>query len=134
MAQTASDQHDFSLMEFLRGFMEFSSLSGQENFPPFNHRLWHEFLYLLKSEYEEEFPQLKCIGNFDWDGAYPKCRDLHDVMFGLQSICYVIIPAGQRIALIKKISTEINTVLLYHHQIAQKALEIAQTFPGFFEK
>ena len=133
MAQTASGQHELSLMEFLRGFMEYASSRGQKSFPPFEDRLWHEFLYLLKSEYEKQYPQLSCIGAFDWDGTYPKCRGLNVEMFGLRYICYSK-TAGGRVLLEKKTPTMVNPLFLYYPHIARKAVEIASTFPGFFEK
>jgi len=132
MAQTASDQHELILMELLRGFMEFASTCGQKSFPPFEHKLWHDFLFLLKSEHQKQFPQLACIGDFDWVGEYPKCRDYDAKMFRLRYTCYSKIPGG-RVFLIKKITTEITPLLLYYPEIAQRAVEIASTFPGFFE-
>ena len=133
MAQTASDQHELTLVELLRGFIEFASLQGKKSFPQFNDRLWHEFLYFLKDEHRKEFPQLACIGKFDWDGPYPKCRNLEEVMFGLHNICYTQFPET-RISLIRKTTTEVSLLLLHYPDIAVRAVEIASTFPGFFER
>ena len=82
---------DMPLMELLRGLLEYAAALGIQSFPPFNHRLWHEFLYEGR-ENAKEHPSrcgflLDTIGEFDWDAPYPKNRKLGEVMFGLRLLC-----------------------------------------------
>ena|SRR3989344_3819794 len=62
--------------ELVRGFIEFAYSKGETDFPPlfYGTRPWHEFLYELKKRYKDQFPELECIGDFDWDGPYPTAR------------------------------------------------------------
>ena len=71
--------------ELVRSFMEFSYEKGRTNFPPlfYGTRPWHEFLYELKKQYKNRFPELKCIGDFDWDDPYPTAPVWHEIQTSL---------------------------------------------------
>lgn len=133
MAQTAEDQFELSLMEFLRGFMEYAHLSGHKTFPPFQSKLWHQFLWEVKERCAGRFfPILECLGPFDWDGPYPKQIDLNVELFGLRFVCFSKV-AGGRIELdISEIRKD-NPFSKYCPHIAHSALRLAEEIPGFFE-
>lgn len=133
MSLTASDQYELSLMELLRGFMEYAHSIGQTTFPPFQSKLWHDFLWRLKTKHSDIFfPILECIGRFDWDGPHPKCRDFNTEMFGLRYICFSK-TAGGRVLLDQDYIRKDNPFLKYCPHIAHIAVRTAEEIPGFFE-
>ncbi|HEY4521981.1 MAG TPA: hypothetical protein VJH05_02480 [Candidatus Paceibacterota bacterium] len=133
MVETASDQHELSLMELLRGFMECANSLGKTSFPPFEDKLWHIFLFKLKDEHGIDFyPLLECVGPFDWDGDFPKCRDFNVEMFGLRYVCFSK-TAGGRVELDQNKIRKENPLLRYCPQIAHCAIKLAEKIPGFFE-
>ena len=133
MSQTALDQYELSLTELLRGFMEAAHSLGKKNFPPFEDKLWHEFLYELKKKYGDGFfPILECIGPFDWDGSYPKCREFDVQMFSLRYICFSKFVGGRVYLDTKNIRRE-NPLLEYYPHVAHSAILVADSLKGFFE-
>ncbi len=134
MAQTAEDQFELSLMEFLRGFMECAHSAGYKTFPPFHSKFWHQFLWEVKERYAGRFfPILECIRQFDWDESFPKCNGLDTEMFGLRHCCFSKMASG-RIELDPTLIRAENPFLKYCPHIAHSALRTAEEIPGFFEK
>lgn len=129
--QTASDAYELSLSNLLLGFMKFASRRGLDNFPPFQDKLWHNFLYLLKFDFEKKFPELKCIGNFDWDSTNPKCQDFDTAMFGIRYQCHSKIYGG-RISLNPEINNTENLLEKYYPELAETMLAFAHQISGFF--
>lgn len=129
--QTASDAYELSLSKLLLEFMKFTSLRGLDNFPPFQDKLWHYFLYLLKSEFEKKFPELKCIGDFNWDGVDPKCKDFDTAMFGIRYQC-LSRTFGGRISLNPEINNTENLLEKHHPELAETMLAFAHQIPEFF--
>lgn len=133
MPVAPSDQYELSLIELLRGFMEYAYLLGHKSFPPFEDKLWHIFLFELKKKYADGFfPILECIGRFDWNGPYPKCRDLDIEMFGLRYICFSK-TAGGRVFLDTETIRKENLFLKYYPHVAHSSLYVASSLPGFLE-
>ena len=134
MSQTASDTYDLSLQRLILEFMKYAHDNGETSFPPFECNLWHEFLYLLKSDFEKKFPELECIGAFDWDIIFPKCREFSVAMFTIRYQCYSKFPGG-RVFLNQEIKTHSeNPLEKYYPELAEKMLYLAHKMPGFFEK
>lgn len=133
MSLTASDSHELSLQRLLLGFMKFAFDQGQTNFPPFENTLWHDFLYLLKSDFETKFPELECVGTFDWNGLRPKCRNFNSEMFlGLRYKCYSQ-TLGGRVFLNPEIKAHTeNFFEKYYPELAEKMLVLAHQIPEFF--
>ena len=71
--------------ELIRSFMEFAHEKGKTNFPPlfYGTRPWHEFIYELKKKHKDRFPELECIGDFDWDGPYPTSKVWQEIQISL---------------------------------------------------
>jgi len=71
--------------ELVRSFMEFAREKGKAGFPPlfYGTRPWHEFLYELKKQHKNSFPELECIGDFDWDDPYPTAQVWHQIQTSL---------------------------------------------------
>ena len=139
MVQTASDQRDkLSLQGLLLGFIKFAHDNGNTSFPPFESHFWNDFLFLLQSEYSNKFPELDCIGKFDWDGIHPKCREFNMAMFGLRYQCYSKTAKG-RVLLNTDARNDDGPLAIpslgrHHPKLAKKVLEIAISIPGFFEE
>lgn len=134
-----SDQHDeVSLLRLILGFIKFAHDSGKTSFPPFESHYWNDFLFLVKTEYSVRFPELDCIGNFDWQGIHPKCPGLMEAMVGIHYQCYNKFPCGR---IFLNIETRDDTsplaipsLAVLHHKLAEKVLEVAESIPGFFEE
>ncbi len=130
--KTASEIYELSLTKLLLGFMKFANKRGEKNFPPFESRHWHDFLYLIKSFLEKSYPELHCIGAFDWDGEYPKCRDFSVAMFGLRYKCFSQTPGG-RVLLNGDVRCEKENDFESHFpRLIAEMLRLARTIPGFF--
>jgi hypothetical protein len=48
-----------------------------------NERPWHELFYELKKENTADKPSFFDRLSFDWDGPYPKCRELSEFLHAL---------------------------------------------------
>lgn len=133
-----SDQHDkVSLLMLILGFIKFAHDNGKTSFPPFESHYWHEFLFVVKTDYYFRFPELDCIGNFDWDGIHPKCQGLIEAMVGVRLQCYNKFPC-ERVFLNTDVRDDtsplaIPSLAVHHRKLAEKVLEIAESIPGFFE-
>lgn len=136
MSQTTSDAEELNLLKLLLGFMKFASDKGEKSFPPYESELWHYFLYLLKSDFEKKFPELECIGHFEWDGADPKCWELKTVMFEMRYQCDSKSFGGRTFLSERSLDGNEFTVPsleIYHPKLAETALVLAQQIPEFFE-
>ncbi|OHA05528.1 MAG: hypothetical protein A2934_05500 [Candidatus Sungbacteria bacterium RIFCSPLOWO2_01_FULL_47_10] len=80
--------HSLNILTLIRGFVEYAEAHGKKTFPVIPSRPWHEFLYRLKKEKSNEFPELECIGRFDWDGPYPKNPELEELWVAFLLICW----------------------------------------------
>lgn len=85
-------------MQLIRGFMEYADERGIKSFPALG-RTWHELLYGLKKDCGSCEPLPKVIGEFDWDGPYPKSRELLDLHSALRTLSPAIPPQYTRMAL-----------------------------------
>lgn len=137
MAITEYDSCELTLQKLLLGFMKFAHDHGEESFPPFESSLWHEFLYLLKLDFERIFPELKCIGVFDWDGFHPKCREFSVAMFGIRYQCFSKIP-NERVFLNPETknsgnSISIPSLVVYYPNLAEATIFLSHQIPGFFK-
>ena len=122
-----------SLQELVRGFMEYAADKGYWKLPAINGRAWQEFLWALKGR-RDRFPALECIGEFDWDGPYPKCRDLQQVFAGLCiGHIYSRSHYDERMALNKETKREVNPLELNNEALTKEMLELAKTIPDFLE-
>ncbi len=125
-----NNQVDLTCVELVRSFMEYASSQGIESFPPLIYgSAWHELFYQLR----ENFPELAhCIGKFDWDGSYPKNRQLKD--FG-SSAGYAFFgrtrPDDDRLILIRQ--REKNLLAKKYPLLAEKIFAFTNQIPGFFE-
>lgn len=124
----------FSLIDLIRGLMEYATSRGVKSFPHFKNRMWHELLYKLQRHPESCDLVDEVIGEFEWDGPYPKCSDLPEAMFGIGFLCSVR-PEDQRISLNPGIETE---PAVSQHPNAKDAIvgayDLACKIPKFFER
>lgn len=119
-----------SLMELMRGFMEYADSQGKKYFPPFNSHKWHELLYQIRAELGlKHYFLFDVIGNFDWDGRYPKCRNFNEILFGLGSI--VCWQCPENYITLRFVQSQ-NSLVIYYLGLMQEMFEIAVKTPDFF--
>jgi len=136
----------FSLMDFVKGFLEYSLTHKVKSFPPSNSRPWHEFLYALKKKLPKKHYFTQYIGDFDWDDPFPKNRNLDQVMFGLHYLGYFRLTDGRFVTNPKAIKLVIanmreNAIFQdykkgWHKQLmelSKTAYTVAAKIPDFFE-
>lgn len=126
----------FSPTELVRSFMEFAREKGKASFPPlcYGTRPWHEFLYELKKQYKDEFPELECIGNFDWDGPYPTAPIWHEIQTSLciLGVCGSIGGATRTLIYPEYLRAE-NPLQKTHPDLLKIMFEVALKTENFFE-
>jgi hypothetical protein len=120
--------------ELVRSFMEYAHGKGRTEFPPLFHgtKAWHEFLYKLKSTHLKRFPELECIGDFDWDGPYPTAQRWHEVQ---TSLCIHGACAGNfqnRTFLIPKFIRKENVLAKDRPELFKTMLNTAESVENFF--
>jgi hypothetical protein len=96
---------DLSLGEFLKAFA--ARLSEQQIPIPFqNERPWHTLFYKLQKQSGRKPAFLRDL-RFDWDGVYPKCRELSEFLQALHWNASVsaINPQYERIILPAEVAT-----------------------------
>ena len=120
-------ENELWLTELIRGFMEHATKQGKVTFPPPGDILWHILMY----ETHSAFPCIKCLTGYDWDGPYPKKRDLDLVFFGLYSVTAMSFPTCR----LKLHHVRDENILARHYPfLAKEAFAIACNIPGFFEE
>jgi len=126
-------ENQMGLSDLIRGFMEYAVDNGKKSFPALRSPLWHEFLYRLKKELGGKFPVLLVIGEFDWDGPYPKSVYLSEIMSLMGGYGFVVSRLDDaRIVLILK--REENSFAGQHPEMIAEALKIASEIPEFFNE
>lgn len=133
MSQVATDTYDLSFQGLVLGFMKFAFDRGETSFPSFKSSSWHDFLYLLKNNFQDKFPELECVGKFDWVIISPKSVALKDATSKLMNNCSPKTVSGGRIVLKQETKTNAkNPLEKYYPELAEKMLVFAHEIPGFF--
>lgn len=134
LVASAPENYELSLRDLILGFMEYASGKGK-NFPPFESRLWDDFLHILyKNHHEESWPFLEGIPPFEWeDGPYPTVKNLSFAMFALRHDCHSK-TAGGRVELNYKARDQRNSIAHTYPILMESAFQTAIAIPGFFEK
>lgn len=137
--QKHKKERTVSLMELIRGLMEYAIGQGIKSFPPFRDSRWHDLLFSLKASPGSFNLFPKIIGEFDWDGPCPKNRKLDQVMFGLGYISLECWRHGDfRIVLNPNLSRLARSPSFSGHPRFNEAIliafERADKIQGFFER
>jgi hypothetical protein len=115
--------------------MEYSREKGKTAFPPlfYGTRPWHEFLYELKKQYKDRFPELDCIGDFDWDGPYPTAQVWHEIQNSLCILgaCWSI--AGASRTLLNPECLRAENPLKNNSILLEAMYQVALNTDNFFE-
>lgn len=127
---------DISPTELIRSFMEFAFQKGKTDFPPlfYGTRTWHEFLYELKKKHKDKFPELECIGDFDWDGPYPTARVWHEIQTSLciLGVCGSRPGEGRTLLHVEYLRKE-NSLIKAHLDLLETMFQVAMKTDNFFE-
>lgn len=121
-----------TLIELIRGFMEHAYDQGKKSFPGFcGSRPWHMFLYQTGAELGPKFPFLfDIVGNFDWDGPYPKSPRLSEIFPALIFISHV--RYDLRLVLDRELKRPENPLAVNYPDLTREMFEIASQIPDFF--
>lgn len=113
---------------FILRFMEYASDAHDKDFPPLDSGPWHEFLWALKKKLKGALPF--DAGRFDWDGRYPRNKQLSEFMATLPVVCGSNRDTGRI-----QLNILIGKAYLDHDYpvLAEVAYEIAKSTEGFFE-
>ncbi len=122
-----------SLFELIRSFMEFASEKGKTDFPPLfcGARPWHEFFYNLKDKYWARFPELACIGDFDWDVSYPTLQKWHELQISL-CISEICAAGDRRIYFCRDSKRPINHLAGVNPALLEAMFQTALETSNFF--
>jgi hypothetical protein len=138
MGTTKDAEKRLYLIDFLRGFMEYSEekRSCTTSFPPLlSPMAWHVFFWVLKRAVKKFGGQLPFeTGSFDWDGEYPKSPILTECLGALLIICSVR-PFDGRLVLEQRLkdSGKENRLVAESPELAELAHGVACQIQGFFE-
>lgn len=121
---------EIDLLDLIRGFMEYAVDNGKQSFPIFHTPVWHEFLFKAKKALENKFPQLECIGRFDWDGPHPKSTSLnyHITVLEMLGIVHRFDGDNRMFLAVKR---DKNPLAIDFPDLAKEMLEIALKIPDF---
>ncbi len=123
-------KQETSIMDLILAFLAFAREREIKNFPALESQFWHTFLYELKKNYSGQFPLLRCVGEFDWNGTFPKCRNFIDAEFGLGYSCLIITGTNRfmPVPLLRK-----REISQESPELFEIALKLAKRIPGFLE-
>lgn len=115
--------------------MEFSREKGKASLPSISYgtRPWHELLYELKKKHKDRFPELECIGDFDWDGPYPTVRAWHEIQTSLCISGACLSVAGATRILLNPECLRIENPLKNNADLLEAMFRVALTMDNFFE-
>lgn len=80
----------FSVNELIRGFMEYSTDHGKQKwFPSMREPIWHELVYATRRKTEALGMKVAfgCMGEFDYEGPFPKVSGWSGILFAIRGIC-----------------------------------------------
>lgn len=126
-----------SAMDLIRRFIEFGMNKGKRSFPPLytGTQPWHELLYDLKRNHMVRFPELACIGNFDWDGPFPRASIWRDIQLGCSlALKYDIDLGSGRILPDLKFVSQMNLKIPeIDLELLETMFQVAENTDFFFE-
>jgi hypothetical protein len=123
-----------TLIDLIKAFVQHCTDQGKDGFPSFLHypEPWHRFLYEL-AESKAHFPLVECIGEFDWDGRYPTCRNWREVQSSFCITEFCISYGVDRSHFNEETRRPINQLAIDHPELFALMLRTGESIPQFFE-
>lgn len=137
--ETAIVRKDFSFTEFILCFLRYATEQGVNSLPMMSARSWHELIWDIKGLFLRDNEDVaRTLGEFDWNGAYPKSRELSDFQ------CRLFIYLGSAVNY-DLCNHRITLVMCYEKrlelsefpllgEVVMEAYKLAENIPGFLEK
>lgn len=126
----------FSLSDFLKCFVEFAvEERGVKSLAPPYSPPWHVFLFNTRSILAQKGLPYMYFGPFDYEGHFPKSRELYLVMPSLEWVCFACLPDWRLMLYPEKI--RVRTLPFIRDPVLEHTLDVAFTVAinveGFLE-
>ena len=132
---TVSATPTTTLTQLVKAFVQYCVDHKKESFPSFLHfcKPWHVWLYEIR-ESQAWFPFFESIiGEFDWDGEYPTCRNWHEVQSSFCITEFCISYGIDRSHFNEDLRQPVNQLALNNPELFAHMLTAAESVPEFFE-